>query len=104
MPSKPFGSWKRTAFMDVSSHFMRCRAPYPDDERRTVESTAPREKLACVDAMRAGTDPSYARVGEVLVDEADADRALSRRRRDALDRTLAHVADGEDAAHARLEQ
>src|SRR5918998_4775108 len=50
--------------------------------------------------LGAGT----ARLPEVLVHLAYHDRALTHGRRDALDGSGAHVADGEHAGHARLER
>src|SRR4029078_5852575 len=48
--------------------------------------------------------PSGAETAQILVDQGDRHRAFADRRRDALDRALAHVARDEEARMARLEE
>ena len=60
--------------------------------------------VACAGRLLRAT-PRMAPIGlEELVQELDRDRTVADRRRDPLDRAVAHVARGEDAGQARLEQ
>src|ERR1700730_3635278 len=107
MPSKPFGSWMRIAFIEASlshqgdvatpvrslSSPMGIGAwPYPSDERHIAESTALCENFDSAEAMSSGSEvdgreivPEHDLAGEVLRGErAPLFRRIGRHRRDVM--------------------
>src|SRR5690348_2298354 len=112
--ARPCASLAATGSRTISSMVLAMAAPLTQDAARmqSADHAAPFNDRAFglvmaafpVDGAALGVAAGGALMGEELVDEGDRHAALADRRCDPLHRAQAHIAAGEDAGRARLEE
>ena len=107
-PGRPAGGQQKTSVMCRFSAGTSRTSSVPPSASSTHVASALAASAASVYAMKMRGRLTLASgsllAAQVLVHEGDRHAALADRRGDALDRAEAHVAAGEDAGHARLQQ